>query len=246
MFEQAIDNYLHRNSFDKIELKAALFDMDGVLFDSMPYHAKSWSKVCQEFGLNMSPNEAYMHEGRTGASTINLLTKRQWNRLATQKEIVDIYAEKCRIFNQYPPAEKMPGAKALLNSVKSDGVELFVVTGSGQESLLSRLETGYPGLFVRSNVVSSHDVKHGKPNPEPYLLGLEKAHSLPWQAIVVENAPLGVKSAVDAHIFTIAVNTGPLDPQILSNEGANLVFPSMEALHEAWSELFKAFQQTIK
>ena len=70
-FKSQIDAY--RKGKPARKLRAVLFDMDGVLFDSMPNHAASWAKVCTEFGLDMEPEEAYMHEGRTGASTINIL-----------------------------------------------------------------------------------------------------------------------------------------------------------------------------
>ena len=56
-------------------IKAVLFDMDGVLYDSMPNHAKAWSTAVTEFGLSMSPHEAYLHEGSTGHGTINILTQ---------------------------------------------------------------------------------------------------------------------------------------------------------------------------
>lgn len=73
-------------------------------------------------------------------------------------------------------------------------------------------------------MVTAFDVKHGKPHPEPYLMGLEKGNKLiSHQAIVVENAPMGVESAVAAGIFTIAINTGPLDEQVLWDAGANIV-----------------------
>ena len=52
----------------KKKLKAVLFDMDGVLFNSMPYHSEAWHQVMKTHGLDLSREEAYMHEGRTGAS----------------------------------------------------------------------------------------------------------------------------------------------------------------------------------
>jgi beta-phosphoglucomutase-like phosphatase (HAD superfamily) len=58
--------------------KAILFDMDGVLFDSMPYHAQCWEQVCQAEGLNLTRPEVYLHEGRTAKSTIDLLARRCW------------------------------------------------------------------------------------------------------------------------------------------------------------------------
>ena len=76
MTQEVIDKYLQKHGFREFAPKAVLFDMDGVLFDSMPAHARSWATVCTEFGLKMSAEEAYMHEGRTGESTINILTQR--------------------------------------------------------------------------------------------------------------------------------------------------------------------------
>ena len=234
--------YLQRHGFSAFTPKVVLFDMDGVLFDSMPNHALSWSKVCTEFGLDMSPEEAFMHEGRTGEATINILTQRYWNRKATSEEVQRIYEAKCREFNACPEAPKMPGAEELLRKVKAQGLGIFVVTGSGQLSLLNRLETHYPGFFTQDHVISSKDVKHGKPHPEPYLMGLQKAGVQPWEAIVVENAPLGVEAAVAANIFTVAVNTGPLPESALLDKEANLLFPSMQAFCNQWEDFF--FQTT--
>ena len=230
---QAVNLYLKKQGFSTFTPKAVLFDMDGVLFDSMPNHARSWAKVCTEFGLNMTEQEAYMHEGRTGNATINILTQRYWNRDATPDEVQRIYEEKCRLFNACPEAPKMPGAHEVLQKVKAAGLTIVVVTGSGQKSLLDRLEHNYPGYFSPDLIVSSKDVKHGKPNPEPYLMGLAKVGIKRNEAIVVENAPLGVRAAVAAQIFTIAVNTGPLPESALLNEGANMLFPSMQALADS-------------
>lgn len=229
----AVSAYVGQHGYEAFAPKAVLFDMDGVLFDSMPNHARSWAQVCTEFGLEMDPVEAYMNEGRTGASTINILTQRYWNRDATPEEIEHIYAEKCRMFNACPEAGKMPGAEDVLALVKRLGLKIVVVTGSGQKSLLDRLELGYPGYFTPELIVSSKDVTHGKPSPEPYLMGLQKAGVEPWEAIVVENAPLGVRAGVAANVFTIAVNTGPLPESALLDEGANLLYPSMTALAES-------------
>ena len=79
-------------------------------------------------------------------------------------------------------------------------------------------------------MVTAYDVKYGKPHPEPYLMGLQKAGVAANEAIVIENAPMGVEAGVAAGIFTIAVNTGPLPDQVLVDRGANLLFPNMETL----------------
>ena len=227
-----------------LPLRAALFDMDGVLFDSMPAHAKSWAQICREFGFDVDETEIYMNEGRTAFTTLNVFTQRQYGRDTTPEEVEKIYQRKCEVFNTFPSAPKMQGAQELLDQIAADHLTRVVVTGSGQASLLERITRHYPNIFDTNRIVSSLDVKHGKPDPEPYLMGLEKAGVQPWEAIVVENAPLGVRAGVAAGIFTIAVNTGPLPESALLDEGANLLFPSMQAFAEAWPQLRNFFALT--
>lgn len=243
MFEKSISDYLQKHGYPHLQLKAALFDMDGVLFNSMPYHADAWHKVMERHGLHLSREEAYLHEGRTGASTINLVYQRQFGKDASPELIEGIYAEKSKEFNSHPEPERMPGAWETLQKVKAAGITPVLVTGSGQHSLLNRLTHNFPGMFDRSHMVTAFDVKYGKPNPEPYLMGLEKAGVQAHEAIVVENAPIGVQAGVAAGIFTIAVNTGPLDGQVLLDAGANLLFPSMQALCDNWQELLDALKK---
>lgn len=245
MYKDSIDNYLRTHHHTEIKLKAVLFDMDGVLFDSMPYHAEAWHKVMCEHQMPLSREEAYLHEGRTGASTINIVCQRELNREPSQEEIESIYKEKTIAFNSFPEAKHMPGAKEVLGKVKANGLTPMVVTGSGQSSLLNRLENNFPDTFKQDLMVTAFDVKYGKPNPEPYLMALAKGNLKPNEAIVVENAPLGVEAGVAAGIFTIAVNTGPLDDEVLLNAGANLLFPSMRAFSDAWEELYKAFNTNV-
>lgn len=237
MFKEEINNYLQNHGYESINLKAVLFDMDGVLFDSMPNHAESWHKIMKRFGFGLSPEEAYMHEGRTGASTINIVSQRERGCDATEEEIKAIYQAKTEEFNKCPKAERMPGALEVLTKIKDAGLTPVVVTGSGQTSLLDRLNHNFPGIFKAELMVTAFDVKYGKPNPEPYLMALQKGGFKANEALVVENAPLGVQAGVAAGIFTIAVNTGPLPDKVLLDEGANLLFPSMPAFNDNWEAL---------
>ena len=241
MYQEAINNYLKQHGHERINLKAVLFDMDGVLFNSMPNHASSWHKVMERMGFGLSEQEAYMHEGRTGADTINIISRRERGHDATDEEIKAIYAAKSEEFNKCPPAERMPGALEVLQKIKTDGLTRMVVTGSGQVSLLDRLNKNFPDIFRKELMVTAFDIKYGKPNPDPYLMALEKGGFRPNEAIVIENAPLGVQAGVAAGIFTIAVNTGPLPDEVLWDACANLLFPSMEAFNEAWKELKASF-----
>ena len=125
----------------------------------------------------------------------------------------------------------MPGATELLNLVREDGLSRILVTGSGQKSLLAKLNAFFPDHFSPETMVTAYDVKKGKPHPEPYLQGLKKAGVGPNQAIVVENAALGCSIPENVpDCLSIAVNTGKLSDKVLTDAGADLLFPSHVSL----------------
>jgi len=239
MFKRQITDYLNAHGFERLSPKAVLFDMDGVLYDSMPNHAVSWHESMSRYGLDMKPEEAYTYEGMRGVETIKLLARRQWGRELSDAEAAEMYAAKAEAFSSCPPAKVMPGTRELMLKAKAAGLQIVVVTGSGQRSLLGKLEQEFKGLVQADKVVTSFDVKRGKPAPEPYLCGMRKAGIMPWEGIVVENAPLGVRAGVAAKVFTVAVNTGPLPDSDLAQEGASLVFKSMADFSGAWDDLFR-------
>jgi len=233
----AIQDYLRKERYNKFSLKAVLFDMDGVLYDSMPNHARAWVTVMQSYGFSMTEEEGFMHEGRTGDDTINIITGRE-GKNTTPEERKLMYQRKIEIFGALPAILPMKKSAKLLQKVNEDGLFAMLVTGSGQPSLLDRLNSDFPGIFVREKMITSFDVKKGKPNPEPYLTALEKGSLKPNETIVIENAPLGVESARAAGLFVIAANTGPLPDSVLLDAGANILFPSIEALYNEWDNIY--------
>jgi HAD superfamily hydrolase (TIGR01509 family) len=239
-YKDAINSYLQLQGLEALQLRAVLFDMDGVLFDSMPYHASAWSQVMQEAGYNFTPTDVYMNEGRTGSSTITTASLAQFGTTPTQEEIDRLCQAKCDLFATYPETPRMPGAIEVVNKVKACGLTPMIVTGSGTPTLLNRIQENFPGLFNPDHIITSFNVKRGKPHPDPYLLALEKGGFGANEVIVVENAPLGVQAGVAAKLFTIAVNTGPLKEEVLTNAGASIVFPAMPTLAEEWENLYKA------
>ena len=241
-YNKAIQYYKQLQGHKALQLRAVLFDMDGVLFDSMPYHADAWSRVMTDAGFNFSREDVYMNEGRTGADTINTASLAQFGKPATAELIDQLCKAKCAIFDTYPPTPRMPFAIELVQKVKACGLTPMIVTGSGTPTLLDRIQENFPGLFDENHIVTSFNVKRGKPYPDPYLLALEKGGFKTNEAIVVENAPLGVTAGVAAGLFTIAANTGPLKEDVLYNAGANLVFPSIEALCGEWKELYDSLK----
>ncbi len=214
--------------------KAAFFDMDGVLVDSMKYHCSTWIDAFKKHNIPFDPEMAYRNEGRPGPSTIQTTIQKFKGTDATPEEIEKIYTYKTSLFRSLPPAGAIEGMVDFVKQLKADGVELWVVTGSAQDSLIGRLETHYPDCFSKERMVTGRDVKHGKPHPEPYLMALEKSGYKNDEVFVVENAPLGVESAVGANILTLAINTGILSDKELAEKKAAEVFKTPAELISWW------------
>lgn len=231
---------LIQSSLSEFHPVVALFDMDGVLYDSMPRHARSWHETMSFYGLEMSEEEAYACEGMRGVETIQLIARREWGREVSDEEAQRMYAEKSRMYSSLGTAPLIPGILDVHKALRERGIHIGVVTGSGQATLLRRISEDFKATITPGLIVTANDVRHGKPSPEPYQQGMKKAAALlglngiaPSEAVVIENAPLGVRSAVAAGCFTVAVNTGPLPDAALYDEGADVVFGNMHELAEA-------------
>jgi HAD superfamily hydrolase (TIGR01509 family) len=235
MFSKEIQNFIQQNNYPNFSPKAIFFDMDGVLFDSMKHHASAWVDALHKVGLPFTEYEAYMNEGRTGSSTIDGVFIKTYGRIATDEEKHTIYSIKSKLFEASGKTGQIAFALELLHKVKAQNLQIFVVTGSGQASLIDNLEYNFPQILQKEKMVTAYDVQHGKPHPEPYLMALKKSGVQPWEVVVVENAPLGVESATEAGLFTIGVNTGPLNPKVLLDSGANIVLAGMEELYDRWN-----------
>jgi HAD superfamily hydrolase (TIGR01509 family) len=219
-------------------IRAVLFDMDGVLYDSMRNHAAAWVQSMQKFGINMTADDAYATEGARGVDTIRYMVRQQKGIEITEAEAQEMYDEKSRIFHSMPEAPIMPGILSLMEQIDAAGISFGVVTGSGQRPLIARILRDFGRFVSPEHITTAYDVPRGKPHPDPYLIGMKKAGGLSSsEAIVVENAPLGVRAGIAAGCYTIAVNTGPLPDQVLLDAGASILFPSMPALSDAWKEL---------
>ena len=235
-----------KHGFGRFSPKAVLFDMDGVLYDSMRFHARAWHESMKQYGIAMTEAQAYEHEGMRGMETIREIALQQPGKEHLAEKAEEIYKVKSDLFASYGEPAKMKGVEDLMRQMKADGMTICVVTGSGQHSLLDRLVADFPGLLQRDLMVTCFDVKKGKPKPYPYLQGLKKCGVEPWEAIVVENAPLGVQAGVAAEIFTVAVNTGPLKDEQLLDKGANLLYHTMDEFHQDWTTLLTHALNTQK
>lgn len=209
--------------------KAYFFDMDGVLFDSMPNHAQAWAETLVKYGIAFEPRDCYINEGRTSRDVIRLLAKQQ-GLYFTDEEIEVIYQEKTEAYRQHGGGKPMKAMYEVLTYLHNHGAQIWVVTGGGQPDLHEQLEVAFPGIFRKDRMVTAIQVPIGKPRPEPYLKAWEGSGCNKEDCCVVENAPLGIQAGKAAGIFTIGVNTGPLNDKDLYDAGADVVLKDMVQL----------------
>ncbi len=204
--------------------------MDGVLFDSMPHHAEAWEEMMRKYGYDFKAYDTYLQEGRTGDSVITEHYLKRYGVKPTKEYIDALYAEKTQLFEDKGEVEAIEGVGEVLQYLRKQGKEIWIVTGSGQESLFDRLDTYFPNIFTRERMITAFDVTRCKPDPEPYLKAWEKSGYKKEECCVIENAPLGVRSAKAAGLTTIAVNTGILHREDLEREKADYVLDNMQQL----------------
>lgn len=162
---------------------AILFDLDGVLVDSTRAVDREWREWAQRKGVDGDAVMAIAH----GVRTVEVI-----RRVAPQ---LDAEAEASAIENHEAGDQRgvtvMPGAADLLHSIP-EGQWGVVTSGS---RLLATNRLRHCGLPVPEVLVTSDDVTHGKPHPEPYLKGARRLRCSPADCLVIEDAPAGIQSA---------------------------------------------------
>ena len=184
--------------------KAFLFDMDGVLTDSMPCHFEAWRRVFESFGLCVTQEEILRREGEKGMITLENLLAEQGMRLP-RAELLKALEEKQRIFRSLVSPALFPGAQELVHELRKEGKLLALVTGTSASEIRANLDAGFVHCFQA--VVTGDRVERGKPDPEPYETALRLLRVSRQEALVIENAPYGIESAKRAGVQCIAVAT---------------------------------------
>lgn len=217
------------------KIKGFLFDVDGVLYDSMPQHAKSWAVAFKDLGLTLPAKPVYACEGMTEVQCVNFLASAIHTKL-TRREQKEMVEKKREAYNDYANPKYIPGAIELLEFLRKRKIKRCLVTGSEQLKTIKNVQKDFH--ITRASLVTGGEVKHGKPHPEPYLLALKKLKLLPSEAIAVENAPLGITSAKRAGLTCVALKTGLLTARELKKYGADIVYKDCAELLSHINEFF--------
>ncbi|OQY97957.1 MAG: HAD family hydrolase [Candidatus Brocadia sp. UTAMX2] len=184
-------------------MKAIIFDMDGVLVDSMSYHAEAWDIVLKTAGISIDKKIIYELEGANCRQVIDIIL-RQHNQIPTETEIRDLGRKKMEVFERIERVRPFDGMPELLETLKLK-YQLAVVSGSNKKTVQTTLNTFFPDTF--KVIVDGEETRIGKPSPEPYLRAIEKLGIPKNHCLVIENAPLGIRSAKGAGLRCIAITT---------------------------------------
>jgi HAD superfamily hydrolase (TIGR01509 family) len=206
-------------------IKAVIFDMDGVLVDSMPYHADAWAAVFARVGIKIQRDDIYKIEGSNHIGIIRLIFEKA-GRIPEPGDFYKLAEEKKEIFSKINKVTVFEGIYELIGILKNN-YALAVVSGSDKAVVKELIERFFPDTF--SVLVSGNDIKEGKPSPEPYLKAVEMLKVRKDECIVIENAPMGVESAKRAGLYCIAIPTY-VEPELLKN--ADIVIPNHARLKE--------------
>jgi sugar-phosphatase len=179
----------------KIQCSALLFDMDGVLIDSTPAVARVWHRWAVEHGFDPD-TVVHMAHGRPSRTTLRELLPNadiaREDREVERREMEDLDG-----------VVLLPGARELLNALPPE--RWTIATSCTRPLAEVRLRAA--GLPVPMTMITSSDVKIGKPDPEPYLKAAAKLGFAASDCIVVEDAPVGVRAGKAAGARVIAFLT---------------------------------------
>jgi mannitol-1-/sugar-/sorbitol-6-phosphatase len=173
--------------------QAILFDLDGVLVDSTPAVARTWTRWALAHGIDPQRTITHAH-GRRSIETVRALAPElnahEENLRVEQMEIEDKQG-----------VTALPGAAHLLSTLPRDR---FAIVTSATRSL-AHARIGYAGLPLPEHLVTADDVIEGKPSPEPYLKGAQLLGFPASDCLVFEDTPAGIDSALRAGMSAIAV-----------------------------------------
>jgi beta-phosphoglucomutase len=203
-------------------LKAIIFDVDGVLVDSMYFQADAWVKAFNEVEINISRRDIYELEGSNDSRLIKAIFEKA-GREPEPWQFEQLPEKKREVF-EFDKIKPYEGILDCLKELKPH-FKLAMVSGSNRDTVEKIVNKFFPGCF--DVIISGSDQERGKPDPDPFLKALEKLDLTKNECIVVENSPLGITAARRAGLYCVAV-ASVLEPEMIQH--ADVVLKDHDAL----------------
>ncbi len=211
---------------------SVLFDLDGVLIDSVKLHCRSYIIAMKSLGLEPDIEKIREMMGQKAEEII----AQSSNRPLTKEEIDYLVREKTRWYRKELLREKpiKPGARGILKWCKENGLKLGLATGTRRENVDAFLEI--LGFNPFDAIVTANDVKRAKPDPEVWLKTLEELGETAENSVAVDDAVFGVEAAKKAGLRVIGVS-GTFPPDVLISSGADWVVSNLEEIKKVLGRL---------
>ncbi len=210
----------------QLQTRAILFDMDGVITNTMPDHFEAWRRALASDGFQITREDVYKREGGKGACGLKEIYQ-DYGRPYDEKRAAELLAQKEIIFKQIVQLRFIDGAFEFLRAMHERGFKLGLVTGTSRDELLKLLPADILSLF--DVTVTGSEVQYGKPHPQPFQLALEKLNLGAAEAVVIENAPYGIRSAKSCGLRCLALTTSLPEKYLKDADG---IFQSFVDLGE--------------
>lgn len=204
--------------------KAVIWDLDGVIVDTAPFHFAAWRKIVEGRGRNYTKEDFQESFGRRNddilCSLFEDISSGEIESLSQRKE--EIFRSLVR--NNVKP---LPGVLRLMDILDQQRFSIALASSAPYGNIeLMLSEIGIKDRF--HSIIGSDEVSKGKPDPEGFLKAAERVEVAPERCIVIEDAPSGVEAAKDCGMKCIAItNTHPR--QALA--GADLVVDNLESVN---------------
>ncbi|CAI1565251.1 sugar phosphatase [Serratia sp. TSA_198.1] len=203
-----------------MECKGFLFDLDGTLVDSLPAVERAWVNWAKRRGINPQDVLDFIH-GKQAITSLRHFMPGE-SEAAIQQEFLLLEQVEAQ---DTDGVTALPGAAALLARLNALDIPWAIVTSGSIPVATARRNAG--GLPQPEVFITAEQVKHGKPQPDAYLLGAERLGLAPQDCVVVEDAAAGILSGLAAGCQVIAVNAPADAPKL---DQVDLLLSSLEQI----------------
>ena len=207
-------------------VKAVLFDMDGVIVDSEPFHWEVNRRIFKTLGINVSDEEYCRYIGVSNAAMWTSI-KRNHGLAQAVGQLVEMQVSGNIDFMKNERVDPVEGVIDLVVGLKMKGLLLAVASSSPNRIIEMVLEKFDLRRFF-DGIVSGEDVKNGKPAPDIFLAAAAMLKVLPEWCVVIEDATHGVEAAKAAGMKCIGLRSIHSPGQQLGK--ADLVVSDLKAL----------------